>query len=86
MYDALTDRLEEGIYQIVAFLPRLAAALGILMVGSPLPRWSSAAPTSRCTASASTAGCAKAASPRRWSAPVRRSTRRPSLRSSSSGP
>jgi hypothetical protein len=33
MYDALTDRLEEGIYQIVAFLPRLAAALGILMVG-----------------------------------------------------
>jgi hypothetical protein len=33
MYDALTDRLEEGIYQIMAFLPRLAAALGILMVG-----------------------------------------------------
>lgn len=33
MYDSLTDRLEEGIYQIVAFLPRLAAALGILMVG-----------------------------------------------------
>ena len=33
MYDALTDRLEEGIYQIVEFLPRLAAALGILMVG-----------------------------------------------------
>jgi hypothetical protein len=33
MYDALTDRLEEGIYQIVDFLPRLAAALGILMVG-----------------------------------------------------
>jgi hypothetical protein len=33
MYDALTDRLEEGIYQIVGFLPRLAAALGILMVG-----------------------------------------------------
>jgi hypothetical protein len=33
MYDALTERLEEGIYQIVAFLPRLAAALGILMVG-----------------------------------------------------
>jgi hypothetical protein len=33
MYDALTDRLEEGIFQIVAFLPRLAAALGILMVG-----------------------------------------------------
>jgi hypothetical protein len=33
MYEALTDRLEEGIYQIVGFLPRLAAALGILMVG-----------------------------------------------------
>jgi hypothetical protein len=33
MYDALTDRLEDGIYQIVGFLPRLAAALGILMVG-----------------------------------------------------
>jgi hypothetical protein len=33
MYDALTDRLEDGIYQIVAFLPGLAAALGILMVG-----------------------------------------------------
>jgi hypothetical protein len=33
MYDALSDRLEEGIYQIAAFLPRLAAALGILMVG-----------------------------------------------------
>ncbi|HSJ23306.1 MAG TPA: hypothetical protein VK929_01395 [Longimicrobiales bacterium] len=33
MYDALTVRLEEGIYQIAAFLPRLAAALGILMVG-----------------------------------------------------
>ncbi|MBR9988689.1 MAG: hypothetical protein KFH98_02980 [Gemmatimonadetes bacterium] len=33
MYDSLTDRLEEGILQIVAFLPRLAAALGILMVG-----------------------------------------------------
>jgi hypothetical protein len=33
MYDALTDRLEEGIYQIVAFLPRLAAALGILLAG-----------------------------------------------------
>lgn len=31
--DALTDRLEDGIYQIVGFLPRLAAALGILMVG-----------------------------------------------------
>ena len=33
MYDALTNRLEEGIFQIVAFLPRIAAALGILMVG-----------------------------------------------------
>jgi hypothetical protein len=33
MYDALTDRLEEGIIQILGFLPRLAAALGILMVG-----------------------------------------------------
>ncbi|CAN5714815.1 hypothetical protein BH23GEM10_BH23GEM10_09820 [soil metagenome] len=33
MYDALNDRLQDGIYQIAAFLPRLAAALGILMVG-----------------------------------------------------
>jgi hypothetical protein len=33
MFDTLTIRLEEGIRQIVAFLPRLAAALGILMVG-----------------------------------------------------
>ena len=33
MYDVLTDRLEEGIFQIVRFLPNLAAALGILMVG-----------------------------------------------------
>jgi hypothetical protein len=33
MYDSLAERLEEGIYQIVGFLPRLAAALGILMVG-----------------------------------------------------
>jgi hypothetical protein len=33
MYDALTDRLNEGIMQIMDFLPRLAAALGILMVG-----------------------------------------------------
>jgi hypothetical protein len=33
MPQALTERLEEGIYQIVAFLPRLAAALGILMAG-----------------------------------------------------
>jgi hypothetical protein len=33
MFDELTIRLEEGINQIVNFLPRLAAALGILMVG-----------------------------------------------------
>lgn len=33
MYEALSNRLEEGIFQIVAFLPRIAAALGILMVG-----------------------------------------------------
>jgi hypothetical protein len=33
MFDTLTIRLEEGITQIVEFLPRLAAALGILMVG-----------------------------------------------------
>jgi hypothetical protein len=33
MYDALSDRLNEGILQILDFLPRLAAALGILMVG-----------------------------------------------------
>src|ERR687891_2151684 len=33
MFDTLTIRLEEGIRQIVEFLPRLAAALGILMVG-----------------------------------------------------
>lgn len=33
MYDALSERLEEGILQIAGFLPRLAAALGILMVG-----------------------------------------------------
>jgi hypothetical protein len=33
MYDALTERLEEGLQQIGAFVPRLAAALGILMVG-----------------------------------------------------
>lgn len=33
MFDSLTIRLEEGITQIVEFLPRLAAALGILMVG-----------------------------------------------------
>jgi hypothetical protein len=33
MYDALMERLEDGIFQIAAFLPRLAAALGILMVG-----------------------------------------------------
>jgi len=33
MYQTLTERLQEGIIQIVGFLPRLAAALGILMVG-----------------------------------------------------
>src|SRR5687767_8610284 len=33
MFDTLTIRLEEGIAQIVAFLPRLFMALGILMVG-----------------------------------------------------
>ena len=33
MQDALTDRLNEGITEIMNFLPRLAAALGILMVG-----------------------------------------------------
>ena len=33
MLPSLTDRLEEGIAEIVNFLPRLAAALGILMVG-----------------------------------------------------
>ena len=33
MYQALTDRLEDGIYQIVGFLPRLVIALGILMAG-----------------------------------------------------
>ena len=33
MQDALTDRLNDGITEIMNFLPRLAAALGILMVG-----------------------------------------------------
>jgi hypothetical protein len=33
MYDALIDRFNEGMYHIADFLPRLAAALGILMVG-----------------------------------------------------
>ncbi|HET9985419.1 MAG TPA: hypothetical protein VFQ38_17590 [Longimicrobiales bacterium] len=33
MPEALTQRLEEGIYQIVGFLPHLAAALGILLAG-----------------------------------------------------
>ncbi len=33
MQDSLTDRLNEGIAEIMRFLPRLAAALGILMVG-----------------------------------------------------
>src|SRR5690554_2094926 len=33
MSQTLIDRLEEGILQIVAFLPQLAAALGILLAG-----------------------------------------------------
>ena len=33
MWEALAQRLEEGIKQIVLFLPRLLAALGILMAG-----------------------------------------------------
>jgi hypothetical protein len=33
MWEALAQRLEEGIRQIVLFLPRLLAALGILMAG-----------------------------------------------------
>lgn len=33
MPQELLERLEEGIYQIVAFLPQLAAALGILLAG-----------------------------------------------------
>lgn len=33
MYDVLIDRFDEAMYQITGFLPRLAAALGILMVG-----------------------------------------------------
>ena len=33
MWEALAERLEEGIRQIVMFLPRLLAALGILMAG-----------------------------------------------------
>ena len=33
MWEALSQRLEEGIRQIVLFLPRLLAALGILMAG-----------------------------------------------------
>jgi hypothetical protein len=33
MFDSLAQRLQDGIYQIVAFLPKLAAALGILIVG-----------------------------------------------------
>ncbi len=33
MWEALAQRLEEGIRQIVMFLPRLLAALGILMAG-----------------------------------------------------
>lgn len=33
MWDSLSQRLEEGITQIVVFLPRLLAALGILLAG-----------------------------------------------------
>jgi hypothetical protein len=33
MPQTLADRLEEGIYQIVAFVPQLALALGILIAG-----------------------------------------------------
>ena len=33
MPQTLADRLEEGIYQIVAFVPHLALALGILIAG-----------------------------------------------------
>lgn len=33
MWEALSQRLEEGIRQIVVFLPRLLAALGILLAG-----------------------------------------------------
>lgn len=33
MWESLSQRLEDGILQIVAYLPRLAAALGILMIG-----------------------------------------------------
>lgn len=33
MYESLQDRLNEGINQVFMFLPRLAAALGTLMVG-----------------------------------------------------
>ena len=33
MWEALTQRLEEGIREIVLFLPRLLAAIGILMAG-----------------------------------------------------
>src|SRR4051812_48240126 len=33
MWNALSQRLEEGITQIVQFLPRLLAAIGILMAG-----------------------------------------------------
>ena len=33
MFDSLADRLNEGLQQIILFLPRLAAALGTLMVG-----------------------------------------------------
>lgn len=33
MSESILDRLEEGVVQIVAFLPQLAAALGILLAG-----------------------------------------------------
>lgn len=38
MQETLTDRLNEGIAEIMTFLPRLAAALGILMVGFALAK------------------------------------------------
>ena len=33
MFEQLSQRLQDGIFQIVAFIPKLLAALGILMVG-----------------------------------------------------
>src|SRR5690606_25436943 len=38
MQETLTDRLNDGIAEIMTFLPRLAAALGILMVGFALAK------------------------------------------------